>query len=281
MILFSELLTTRGFDLNNSFKLVRHKSIEHPIEELIDRDLFEQYNCVHGKDRYDCDYVIVFIGKESTKALFWGVYKVNGKIKASEANLTEEYKKEFSSDDFKSKKYYLLEKQNNYNDLEQRVIIEWGEGTRAWVQKKCDKEVIEIKPRGFVEDFPGYLDFVLPFKKLEQIIKNYESNYKWKNKLSSVYGIYLILDRKTGKQYIGSAYGENGIWGRWENYVNSGSGGNDLLDKLIENNENYKYNFQFTILQTLPSNLKSDEVVGYETLYKEKLGSKTFGLNKN
>jgi hypothetical protein len=46
--------------------------------------------------------------------LFWGIYKVNGKIRADKANLTKEYKNEFSSDDFKLLNYYLLEKQKGY-----------------------------------------------------------------------------------------------------------------------------------------------------------------------
>lgn len=28
-------------------------------------------------------------------------------------------------------------------------------------------------------------------------------------------GVYLISDTYTGKLYVGSAYNENGIWGRW------------------------------------------------------------------
>ena len=281
MISFLDLLKTHNFDTNSSFKLVRHKSSAHPIEKLIDNDLFEQYQCVNKKERFECDFVISFVGKESTKALFWGIYRVNGKINANKANLTKEFKIEFPTDDYNSMYYYLLEKKKGYEDLEQRIIIDWGEATRAWVQKKCDKEIIEIKPMGFVEEFSGYLDFVLPFKKLERIINNSEANYVWENKLSSVYGIYLILDKKTGKQYIGSAYGENGIWGRWKKYIKTGHGGNDLLIDLLKNNAKYKYNFQFTILQTLPSNLKSDEVIKYEILYKEKLGSRVYGLNKN
>ena len=61
----------------------------------------------------------------------------------------------------------------------------------------------------------------------------------------------------------------------------NGSGGNDLLEELLEKDKNYKYNFQFTLLQTLPSNLTAEEVIIYEILYKEKFGSKAFGLNKN
>jgi len=280
-MLLLKLLKDYDFDINCSFKLVRHKSSVHPMERLIGNNIFEQYQCVNKKERFECDYVISFVGKESTKALFWGIYKVNGKIKANKANLTSEYKKEFFDDNLNELIYYILEKQKGYEDLEQRIIIDWGEGTRAWVQNKCDKNIIEIKPKGFVEDFTGYLDFILSFKKLEQIIKNSDANYMWKSKLSSISGIYLILDKKTGKQYIGSAYGKNGLWGRWKNYIKNGSGGNDLLEELLEKDNNYKYNFQFAILQTLPSNLTAEEVIIYEKLYKEKLGSKAFGLNKN
>ena len=281
MLLLLNLLEKNGFDLNNSFKLVRHKSNIRSMENLIENNLFENYQCLQRRDVFECDYIISFIGKESTKALFWGIYKVNGKINASQSNLTDEYISKISITESSLLNYYYLEKQNGFEDLEQRIIIDWGEGTRSWVQNKCDKHIIEIKPKGFVEDFTGYLDFAFSFKKLEQIIKNADANYVWKNKLSAVMGIYLILDRETGKQYIGSAYGKNGIWGRWENYIKTGSGGNDLLEELLESNDMYKYNFQFTILQTLPSNLTPEEIINYEKLYKDKLGSRSFGLNKN
>jgi hypothetical protein len=280
MLLFSDLLKKHGLGLESSFKLVRHKLDEQFLEKLMDNDAFEDYHCLNGKERFECDYVIAFIAKESTKALFWGVYKNNGKIAANKANIAE-HKKLILNYDFDKVFYYNLEKMNAFNYLEQRVIIDWGGSTRNWVQNNPEKEIVEIKPKGFVSEFSGYLDFVLSFRKLEQIVHNADANYTWRNKLSSISGIYLILDKITGKQYIGSAYGEKGVWGRWESYVKTGSGGNNLLVELLANNENYKYNFQFTLLQTLPSNLRSDEVIGYEKLYKEKLGSRVFGLNKN
>jgi hypothetical protein len=121
----------------------------------------------------------------------------------------------------------------------------------------------------------------LSFKELEFVVENADANSTWHDKLSSVYGIYLILDTISGKEYIGSAYGEEGIWGRWVTYKETGHGNNQELKKLLENDENYKYNFQFTVLRTLPGNLKPTEVVECENLYKQKLGSRTFGLNRN
>jgi hypothetical protein len=99
--------------------------------------------------------------------------------------------------------------------------------------------------------------------------------------LSAVNGIYLILDKKTGLQYIGSASGKDGIWGRWSDYSKTVHGNNKSLIELLKNDETYKNNFQWTILSTLPSNLNKEEIDDYETMYKVKLGSKTFGLNMN
>ena len=283
MLSLVNLLKDYGFDQNCSFKLVRHSSEKISIEELIRNNLFEDYQCIQPEDYFKCDYIISFVGKGTTKALFWGVYKVKKieKINAKIENTLNKYKEEFPNDNLNEKYFYTLEKQNGYKDLEQRVIIDWGKGVRRWVQNKCDKNVIEIKPEGFVMDFDSYYKTVLSFSELERIFKNSDANFIWKNKLSSVSGIYLILDTKTGKQYIGSACGKNGIWGRWEEYIKTGAGGNILLKELLKKNNDYKYNFQFTILQTLPSNLKKDEVNDYETLYKKKLGSRAFGLNEN
>jgi hypothetical protein len=45
-------------------------------------------------------------------------------------------------------------------------------------------------------------------------------------------GVYLITDISNGKMYVGSAYGENMILGRWESYVKTYHGGNVGLKKL-------------------------------------------------
>lgn len=46
--------------------------------------------------------------------------------------------------------------------------------------------------------------------------------------LSAVNCIYIITDRKTGKNYIGSTYGKEGIWGRWKEYAKTGGHGNNV-----------------------------------------------------
>lgn len=51
--------------------------------------------------------------------------------------------------------------------------------------------------------------------------------------LSSVKGFYLVSDVTTGKHYVGSAYGDQGIWSRWSAYIDSGHGGNVELCELV------------------------------------------------
>ena len=105
----------------------------------------------------------------------------------------------------------------------------------------------------------------------------------WKAALSSVFGIYLLTDIATGKHYIGSAYGEYGIWGRWVNYIYSFHGNNmDLLELFGEKGETYiKSNFKFTILEIIPPTKSSTEIIHKECLWKEKLMTRAFGFNKN
>jgi hypothetical protein len=79
--------------------------------------------------------------------------------------------------------------------------------------------------------FPGFENIDLSFDELEALVRNNRPD--WKAALNSVKGIYLISDSNTGKRYVGSAYGVDGIWGRWCNYAASGHGGNVELRQLV------------------------------------------------
>ena len=99
--------------------------------------------------------------------------------------------------------------------------------------------------------------------------------------LAAAIGIYLILDSKTGQQYVGSANGKDGIWQRWSEYAANYTGGNKELVALIKSDPHYYRHFRYSVLQTLPSNITQREIVAIENLYKQKLGSKAHGLNAN
>jgi hypothetical protein len=139
--------------------------------------------------------------------------------------------------------------------------------------------IIEIQ-RGLNDrPFTDYSDVMLDFHELKEIIS--EEYGDWKLALSKTKGIYLISDTNTGKQYVGSAYGQNGIWERWHQYVNTeGHGNNKILKELISGDKNYARYFRFSILRVLPSTVTDNKVIEEEQFLKKKLVT-TYPLGYN
>ena len=250
---------------NAKVKLVRHKDNRKEYRDLIkDKSELLEYQREQSKEVFkDCDYIISFIGQEGTKSLLFGIFKVNGIEKTGESN------------------FYNLEKVQGFEYLVDRVVIDWGSSARKWHQwyHKQPKEVVQILPKGYLGSFPGLLNFVLEFDELQKLVQNPDANQDWKNHLSAVNGIYMILDAKTGNQYIGSACGEGGIWQRWNDYARTFHGGNKELITLCEAEPGYHKNFRYSVLQSLPSNITRKEIVAIEYLYMQKLGTRVHGLN--
>ncbi len=266
MITIQELIFNRGLDKNAKTKLVRHKDSRQDLYNLYltDKPGFLAYQNSQSKDIFNgVDYIVSFIGEEGVQSRFIGVYKVlNGR--------------KLQADSFE----YDMEEVKGFDDLRERVIINWRNpiSWHQWI--KNEMEVIQIHPGLHYKQFTDYSDFILDFDELKEIINNQYSD--WKRMLSVTKGIYLISDTVTGKLYIGSAYGEEGIWGRWSNYVaTNGHGGNKTLKELIAANPRHSRNFRFSILMLLPRTITADEAIKKERLFKNKLGTNAFGLNNN
>lgn len=225
MITLQQVLNSQSTLLEGKrIKLVRHKDTrrEHRAEyrEVIkDRATLLEYQQKQGRNVFDkCEYLVSFTGLDHGRSLFLGVFKVNG-CKFKDGHY-----------------WYDLQQVDVFNSLVDRLVIDWGRGSQAWVQwyHSREKEVLEILPEGSIGDFKGLQNFVLECRELQRLVQHKKANREWMNHLSSVKGIYLILDEKEGKQYIGSAYGEQGIWQRWSEYAKNPSGDNKLLKQLLE-----------------------------------------------
>ncbi len=275
-----DLLALRGYDRKKPAKLVRHKSPKDDVQDLLRRGWFDAYQSHQRLPVFDgCESIVSFIGTEGTKALFVGVYRVTGRRAGSEGKLPPGCP---HTEWLRDKYFYDLVREPGYEDLERRVIIDWGKGARAWLQRVSNKEVVEILPKGqFLTPFRDYLEFTLTRTELVDLFAHEDANREWRARLSAVAGIYLILATTTGNQYVGSAYGTDGIWGRWATYARDASGGNVLLRKLIDTDPAYPDAFSYSILQILPKTFARDEVIGWERRYKQKLGSRATGLNSN
>jgi hypothetical protein len=273
-----ELLKLRGLDTSANIKLVRHQDARYDLDELYREGHLEVYQSLQGRAVFECKYVVSFVGLEKNRAKFIGVYEVKGRKLLDEVELpggSPLYQQFSVGCEF----WYELEKIPGFEDLVDRVVIDWGKSARSWHQRLTEKEVIEVLSKGYVKEFPGFLDFVITYDELVEIVNNRDANRVWHNMLCSVAGVYLIVDSLTGQQYIGSAYGKRGILGRWVAYAKSGHGGNKKLRELLSSGPGYARNFRFTILQTLDKSLTDREVIRFEERYKAKLGSRVFGLN--
>ena len=131
------------------------------------------------------------------------------------------------------------------------------------------------------EAFCGYENIEHDFSKLESIIK--QSKPDWKAALENVKGVYLITDKNNGKMYIGSAYGDSGIWSRWACYIGTGHGWNDELTKIIYTNgiDYARNHFQFSILEFRSMRTDDQTIINREQYWKRVLRTTTFGYNKN
>ena len=137
-----------------------------------------------------------------------------------------------------------------------------------------------LDKRVALTDFLGFDQVNIDYKTLKYIVS--DGITTWKSALSNVMGVYLIVDTSTGKQYVGSAYGDDCIWQRWTNYAKDGHGGNVELRELLRlNGSDYKYNFKYSILEVCNMNLGNEYIIQRETHWKEVLLTRKYGLNKN
>lgn len=139
-----------------------------------------------------------------------------------------------------------------------------------------DCEIAQILPDTFDNDiFPGYDKVNVSWQELSRVIEK-ES---WKTALQNQKGVYLITDISCGKMYVGSAYGDNMILGRWQSYIETGHGGNIELRKL--NKEHIQQNFKFSVLDIFKSTVDDQLIIARESWWKSVLLTREFGYNKN
>lgn len=131
--------------------------------------------------------------------------------------------------------------------------------------------------------FPGYGAIKLSLEAIRQLIKYPERSIEWKTALSNVPGVYLLADKQNGKLYVGSAYGESGLWQRWETYAKTGHGNNkELRDVVNKSDPEYPFqNFVFSLLWYGGAAVSAEEVLHKESFWKEALMTREFGYNAN
>ena len=219
----------------------------------------------NSKERFPARYIVSFAQVSGNKFLFGGIFEIIDR----------------------SGEVYEVELVKHHEELIGRLVIEFlGDNKRGTVFKPyyltenaVISEVYPVRYRG--EVFTSIFSINHDYYTMETIFKN--DLLDWKGALSKVKGIYLLTDKMTGKHYVGSAYGEGGIWSRWSNYIHGYHGGNKELRELVDKFEDtyFKENFKFSVLEVAGSAVTEEEIIKLESLWKEKLLTRDFGYNSN
>jgi len=167
-----------------------------------------------------------------------------------------------------------------------RLVVRFeppGRNARLSMEKHVDQftvhSILDAPYAG--EAFPGHDQINHTFAELEVVVA--QSRADWRVALQHMKGVYVIHDRETGEPYVGSAYGDTGIWERLRQYTGSLHGGNVGLASLVdEKGRDYvRNNLSFALLEFWSMRTEDQHVIDRETYWKQVLVSRTHGLNRN
>ena len=291
----NDLFISKGVDPQHILVL-RHRPYEPELNKVLPwlaaekPDVFNAYQQTQGEklekvmaSMNGSGYVASFIGHEPGKALFIGLYSI-GKTKP--LTLKQYWQvpahtemKAFGMHGFTGENarhsilWFDLVLTELFASWKGKLVVGWPPPERSWWRRahRNDMPVLSI-----LED--SALDAAMP--EWDAITLSWEElgvlPSRWKSALSQWRGIYYIFDNSDGKGYVGSAYGEANLYGRWLNYAARGHGGNKLLK------ERDPRNFRFSILQRVSPDMNAGDLIKLESSWKERLHTRLpFGLNDN
>jgi hypothetical protein len=274
-LMFNTILEVNGFQLTD-VRLLRHKDTgaekgRSPYELWRDDrknfELYQSTQSLRNRTRLTSSYWAVFLGTPNNETMFVGIYLVK---------YLELLKEDIPSPHMDglekagTRDVYELILEERLHEYIGRLLIEWGPGKLAWIQRadQQNKKITELRKEFKEPEFPGFLNFIMPLSKLNKI------PVSWKSVLQSSKGIYLITCPKTREQYVGSATGTEGFWQRWQDYVQTVHGGNLGLKSRDPSD------YQVSILEVAGTALTDRDILKMEELWKLKLQSREMGLNR-
>ena len=285
-------------DVNGLDKYKLHAAVNngsvHPLDVYIKdgKDAGKDGSSWHGWQTYSggtdrwkgSKYILSFMQmypEGKTTWLFGGIFEITEGIEKGNPD-----------------SYYGIKLTDRGEEYIGRLKINYSRGINSYqLLKPCYEElklseILKVPYYQLGKPFNGYENISLDFTELESIIEI--SREDWRRTLYHIKGVYVIFDKHTGKKYVGSAYGEGGIWNRWCCYVDSLHGNNKELKELFSENEKdmleifadssdyARSNFRFTLIEYWPSKTDDKEIKDREKFWKEALLSRgEFGYNAN
>lgn len=274
MITFNHILQSAEVD-PKAVRLARHQDSRAPggsiygVWKLPDGPRrVEEYQSIQKRDVFKVgEFVASFVvtPPPRNETLFIGLYKV-GSVGTCEAGTIEP----ITGIDATGFYEYEMAYDDRLNEYKDRLSVDWGASARSWVQlaARQPKTIRSIREHDD-PPFPGAARFCVD---VDEVLGLYPS---WQDRLRELKGIYLLVDKRTGDQYVGSAKGGDSLWGRFCDYARTGDGGNAEL----KNRHGARY--QVSILQVVDEQLPDYGIEEIESWWKRKLMTREYGLNRN
>ena len=255
-------------------------------QDELKRDLdtgWEYFNRTHGKGAlYLHKFLLSFVEIPITKDLiFTGFYKIIDRKPVEEGAIHP-----VQQTPMEGKEENILEYDHRLKEFEGKLILGgWGipkfqNGEIVYKKNPQIKRILanykdQLFVKALIQEIPehkfSYQSFLWSTKRISKLPSS------WQYHLSQLFGVYLLVD-KNGNQYVGSASSrEGGLLSRWKYYEKTGHGGNKQLKKLKKEQQVYTV----SILETAPSSYSKNLIIELENTWKEKLGTRAFGLNSN
>ncbi len=266
-IRFNHLLTQAGID-PSEVRLVRHQ------DSRTDRDrtpyrLWSQYpdDFIEYQSRQSlrsegglgrARYWAVFVAAPPrNETLFVGLYAVLSQ-RSVEGGVVDSVSIRGEKED--EHIFYDLKPSDELIEFNGKLVIEWGKGSRSWAQRadNQDKIVLEVRRNMSEERFVGYLAFMSRLSEVDDLPNG------WIDRLREAKGVYLLTCPRTCENYVGSATGEGGFHGRWQQHA--AMGGDAVRFRTRDPSD-----LQVCILEVAGSGMLHDDILAAEYRWIEKL----------
>lgn len=287
----NDLLMAKGIDPQHVI-VMRHRPFEPELNKVLPwlaaerPDVFNAYQQTQGEKveraMLGAQYIASFIGHEPGKALFIGLYRI-GETKPltfedywkvpAYAEMKAFGMRGFEQGGRETILWFDLAVQDFYASWKGKLVAGWPPPERSWWRRAHRNEIPVL---AILEE--SALDAAMP--EWDRINLTWDElavlPARWRSALSQWRGIYFIFDESDDKGYVGSAYGNENLLGRWRGYGATGHGGNQLLRRRDPRN------FHFTVLQRVSPDMDAEDVIRLEASWKERLHTRApRGLNDN
>lgn len=286
MLRLNDLLAQSGLEPAEC-TVTLHTPTEHRFARMIGyihqqrREIFETFHSSHSKPAERTlkrrPFTVAFIAQEDRSLLLAGVYQVRGcrYREASEVGcdpLVREMVDQYGVDEpygGKGGMWFDMEPTGILKDLEGRLRIA-PKLSQVYVRlaETLDAQIVEIaRENRFNRPLPGWRELALSGPEVRALGPAARARLReWR-------GVYLIVDESDGQRYVGSAYGEENLWGRWSKHVARDRG----VTKELRRRDPSQ--FQFSILERVSPDMAADEVIALEYSWMNRLHTRQFGLN--